>query len=186
MGPTETIDDDREDQALLDRGEVGRVLARHHAVLVQRARTRLHGSGRAAEADDVVQEAELRLVRQLAVGLPAGMPARACLHQYLRWAIQDLLARGHRDRRRWGERVDLDDVQERVGRDGVPSARHMALVQLLRGWAGRDGLVARAVWLDGLAPGEVADRLGMSANAVHQAASRVRTRLRREGLSDEH
>lgn len=184
MGPTEMTDEDREDQALLDRGEVGGVLARHHANLVQRARGALHRYGRTAEADDVVQEAQVRLVRQLAVGLPVGMPARACLHRYLGWAIQDLLARGRREEARWGRRVDLAEMHERVGIDGVPSAGHITLVQLLDGWPGRDGVIARAVWLEGRRVDEIAGELGMAPNAVHQATSRVRTRLRREGLNE--
>lgn len=182
VSPPETSDDDREDQALLERGEVGRVLARHHHNLVQRARAKLHPHC-LDDVDDVVQDAELRLVRQLAVGLPRGMPARACLHKYLDWAVIDLLRSGGRDRERWGLLLDLD-AQDHLGRDGVPSAAHLTLVQVLQTWAGQDGHVARALWLEGLSPADVAARLGMLPNAVHQATSRIRRRLLEEGLNE--
>lgn len=160
------------------------MLARHHRNLVQRARGRLHQHGRVADADDVVQEAEIRLVRQLAVGLPDGMPARACLHVYLSWAIADLLRTGGRERERWGQRVDLTDLQERIGHDDIPSVAHITLVQVLEEWSGQDGRVARALWLEGLSAADVAERLGMLPNAVHQASSRIRRRLLQEGLNE--
>jgi RNA polymerase sigma factor (sigma-70 family) len=167
-----TEDSDAEDDRLLARGDLGALLARHFDDLVAHARVRVG----AARADDVVQAALLRTLRELRAGRRWPIPFRAVVHQHLRWACADA----------FGETATATlpedwDVPDPVGEDAYLAVEErIALGALLDALPPGDRRVMRLRYLDGWEIEAIAGELGMTRNAVDQALWRGRRAIREE------
>lgn len=161
--------DDAEDARLLAEGELNEVLARHLPALLKRAQARMsHG-----EAQDCVQDAMIRVVRDHRRLGRFDLPIRVILHKRLTWQINDQFdARPNEAAlpEDWHQEVQEPGYDELASRDYVE--------QLLDHLDGKQRRVAEALYLDGLSIQEIADRFDMTRNAVDQALHRVHRRLK--------
>ena len=159
------------DARLLAEGRLEDVLARHLPDLRARARVRLRDE---TLADDAVQHALERVLREVRRGKHYRHPIRVILHQVLGWAIADVSAR-QRDRE---PDAPLD---EGVGGDDGGYSAGVARDWFDRAAASlpdRDRVVMRMRFAEGREAREIATALGITANAVHQAIHRGRRALR--------
>jgi DNA-directed RNA polymerase specialized sigma24 family protein len=138
------------DDRCLAEGRLDEVLARHLPDLRDRARVRMRD---AALADDVVQQALERVLREVR---------------------RDAWARAGA-----GREVPLDpgDGPDDDGGLGEVVARGW-FDQAVAGLPDRDREVMRMRVAEGREPAEIAEALGITANAVHQAIHRGRRALR--------
>jgi RNA polymerase sigma factor (sigma-70 family) len=170
-----TNESDAEDRRLLANGDIDALLAKYLPVALNRCRARLKGH---PDAEDVAQATLLRLVAEFHRGKSYGeTPYRVVVHKVIGWTISDHFE---------GRRIDEPLAEEAVASDdstGVVSDLYLS--GLLAEIAGNDGVVARARYLDGLEPDEIAGALEMKRNAVDQALWRVRKKLREELISGE-
>ncbi len=100
--PLASADDERDDDALMrayaqgDARAFGRLYARHHAVLYRFVR-RVLGQAHAAQADEVFQEAWLRVVRARHQWSPRGATFRTWLFTLAHRCAIDVLRRSGRE-----------------------------------------------------------------------------------------
>jgi len=150
------------------------LLARYEPVIVGRCIAKLRGS---LDAEDVAQDAKLRLLEEYRRGRTYGdLPYRVVVHQVIGWTIADYFAGRPTD-------VPLPEGWEPVASDD-PAADVVS-----RGWVewvvgqldGSDGRIFGMRYRDLLEPAEIAARLGMQPNAVHQALHRGLAKLRELG-----
>lgn len=172
---------DRHDALLLRDGRFDEVVARHLAALRTRARIRL--SRDLGAADEALAQCMLRACAEHRRGRTYDVPIRVVLHQMLGWAIAEVLRAAAAQR----EAVVPDDrvgAHQMTGAAMDMAAGVVARVDLgaaLAALAPRDRqcvTLAMAGWT----PAQTAEHLGIQANAVHQALSRARARLRRDWL----
>jgi RNA polymerase sigma factor (sigma-70 family) len=159
------------DSRLLAEGRLDEVLARHLPDLRARARVRIRDE---ALADDVVQQALERVLRELRRGKHYRHPMRVVLHQVLGWAIGDAFARRR-------EREPDAPLDAWAGGDddgyGAVDARDW-FDRAAAALPDRDRVVMRMRFAEGREAREIAVALGITANAVHQAIHRGRRALR--------
>lgn len=163
-------EEDATDAALLEAGDFEKALARHLPALIARARAKVSSR---PDADDVVQKAILRVFAEFREGRRwGGLPLRVVLHKRLDWTAKDHFA-ARRDEvglpEGWDPPDDADPYADVEDRDYVEA--------VLADLPPREQQVARMRILEGMEPREIAERLGIEANAVHQALHRVRRRL---------
>lgn len=162
---------DLDDANLLAAGDIGALLARYEPVIRGRCIARLRGS---LDAEDVAQDVRLRLLDEFRRGKRYdGIPYRVVVHQVIGWTVADHFAGRPTD-------VPLPEGWE-------PSAADDPLGEIVsRGWVewvvsqvdGKDGEVVALRYRDLLEPAEIAARLEMKPNAVHQAIHRALGKLR--------
>lgn len=157
---------------LLAEGRHDELLARHYEALRDRARLRVG----AADADDVLQAALERLVRELRRGCRYPVPFRVAAHQILGWAID---ARRARPDRHADGRVDADPADPVDHYAGVDM--RLTVEAIIATLPAGDRAAVRLRFVEGCEIAEIARRLGRTRNAVDQALFRGRRHLR-EGL----
>jgi RNA polymerase sigma factor (sigma-70 family) len=160
---------DAEDRRLLENGEIQLLLSGWVETIRARCIARMRGP----IGEDVAQAVCERLWRELKKGRhrEGKPPFRVIVHSVITWVCNGW------NEPRWREHELLDfdgaaaDPTEAVVVD-------LTLEQFVSTLPPGDGEVAALTYLDGLDAGEIADRLGKKPNAVYQAESRNRARLR--------
>ena len=145
-------------------------MARYEVVIHQRCVAALRGS---LDADDVAQDVKVRLWSELRKGKTYPVPFRVVVHKVIGWTLEDYyagrpthvpLADG------WDPADPSDDLDEVLDRDAVSS--------MLDGLRGKTKQVMELRYLERLEIAEIAERLAMEENAVHQALHRGHAKLR--------
>lgn len=168
-------DDDARDAQLLEAGEIDRLLAKYHPVILGRciARTNVR------DGEDVAQDVEFRLFPEFQAGkrYPA-VPYRVVVHNVIGWTLAEHL-QGRRtdvpmplgwepgDGGFEGELVDRLWIAELV--DQLPAVEQEACT---------------LVYIRGMSPAQAAAQLGTTANNVHQRLFHARRRLEEMMVGD--
>ena len=160
---------DAEDERLLENGEIGLLLAGWVETIRARSMARM----RSPVGEDVAQAVCERLWRELKLGKhrDGKLPFRVVVHSVIRWVCNGWFEPGWYE----NEFLDLDgaapDEVEAIVID-------VTLEQFVTTLPPGDGEVAALSYLDGLEPSEIAERLDKKPNAVYQAISRNKAKLR--------
>jgi RNA polymerase sigma-70 factor, ECF subfamily len=161
---------DAADARMLAAGEHAFLLAKYEPVIIGRCIAKLRGH---ADADDVAQDVKLRLWRELVAGKDHAVPFRVVVHQVIRWTIADYFDGRPTDvplPDAWDPSDPSDPLGELLDRDVVAS--------MLNGLEGRTREVMELRYLERLDVDQIAERLEMEPNAVHQALHRGHRKLR--------
>jgi len=159
---------DHEDARLMAQGAYGVLLATYYPVMRDRLRARRLPP---QQADDILQQACVRLLGELRSGRTYRVPFRVVVHNVLDWT-----RRGWSERREdllpeeWDAGAD-DDALRRVEEEHDLELR-------IAGLPPREQDVVRRRYGRGEAIEEIAADLGISRNAVDQALFRAHRRLR--------
>ena len=158
---------DAEDLRLLEAGCHAELLAAYHDVVVGRCVARL----RWPRGYDAAQDVFERLLTELRKGKTYPVPYRVVVHKVVDWTIKEHLA---------GEPVGpLPDGWEPVAPDELDEAiGDHDLMSLFATLPERAGDVCRLRYLLGLGVDQIAERLGIQENAVHQALWRGHQKLK--------
>lgn len=160
---------DAEDKRLLENGEIDLLLAGWYETICDTCIARMRGP----VGEDVAHAVCERLWRELKAGRhrDGRYPFRVIVHSVIKWVSQGWFEPGWQE----SELFDLDgaapDEAEAVIVD-------VTLEQFVATLSPGDGEVARLLYLEGLEPAEIAERLEKQPNAVYQAISRNKTKLR--------
>ncbi len=160
---------DAEDKRLLETGEIDLLLAGW----VETIRGWCVAKMRGAVGEDVAQAVCERLWRELKAGKhrDGRRPFRVIVHSVIGWVCSGWYEPGWRE----SELFDLDgaapDETEAVIVD-------LTLEQFVATLPSGDGEVGALYYLEALEPAEIAERLSKKPNAVYQAISRNKGRLR--------
>ena len=161
---------DRDDHELLQKGEIGRLLAKYEPAVTARCVARL----RNADAEDVAQNVMLRILGEFRRGKRwNNQPFRVVIHQVTRWTIKDYFE-GRRHTDPLPEDWDSGNpgwTDEVVGRD--------YMTQLLMELGEADKEIAALHYFKDLGADEIGERLEKTRNAIDQALFRIRTKLRK-------
>ncbi len=159
-------DRDAEDGRLLGAGEHADLMAAYYPVIIARLRLRLPE----ADVGDVAHRVVERLLGELARGKTYRVPFRVVVHNVIGWKLKE----------HWAERRDepLPPEPEALDDPVGDAATSVGLRQMLQALAPREREVIELRLLEGLEIDEIAERLGMTRNAVDQALFRGRRRLR--------
>jgi RNA polymerase sigma factor (sigma-70 family) len=150
---------DREDAELLESGGYGRLLATYYEEVRGRCRAAIRNE---ADADEVTQRVFERVLRELKAGKTYPIRFRAALHNIVTWTIKDFF-RQRRD-------LPMPDWLEQDAPDPFESFEDTHdLASLFADLPARRREVLELRYIDGLEFGEIAERLGIDANAVYQA-----------------
>lgn len=168
--PDERTARDDEDARLLEARDHATLLAAYYPTILLRLRIRRLSLD---EAEDVRQRVVEHLLRELASGKKFDVPFRVIVHQRTTWELLDYYAeRKRREAELAAEREPGSvDVFERVESD-------LDLDLLLTNLPGRERQVAVLRWQHGFEVSQIAETLGIEANAVHQALFRAHRKLR--------
>jgi RNA polymerase sigma factor (sigma-70 family) len=160
---------DAEDKRLLETGEIELLLAGW----VETIRDRCWAKMRGPVGDDVGQAVCERLWKELKLGRhrEGAYPFRVIVHSVINWVCSGWYEPGWREH----ELFEADGPAPDGAADVVVA---VTLEQFVVTLPPGDGEVARLLYLEGLEPGEIAERLDKSANAVYQAISRNKAKLR--------
>jgi RNA polymerase sigma factor (sigma-70 family) len=158
-------DRDAEDDALLAAGRHADLLAAYYATILARIKLKVP----AADVGDVAHDVIERLLRELRRGRRYRVPFRVVVHNVVGWKLREHYAR----------RVDEPLPPEPVAFDDPvgDAETRIGLQQMLATLPPREREVMTLRLLEGLEIVEIADRLGMTRNAVDQAIHRARARL---------
>jgi RNA polymerase sigma factor (sigma-70 family) len=165
-------DGDAADAALLAAGDHARLLAKYEPIIIGRCIAKLRGH---LDAEDVAQDVKLRLWNELKAGKTYPVPYRVVVHQVIGWTVGDYLAGRPTDvplPDGWEPANPSDDLAELRDRDAVSS-----MLEDLPEGKTREVMELR--YLERLEVAEIAERLGMDQNAVHQALHRGHDKLRK-------
>ena len=160
---------DAEDRRLLENGEVTLLLEGWYETIKGLCVARMRGP----VGEDVAQAVCERLWRELKAGRhrDGKVPFRVVVHSVVKWVCSGWFEPGWQE----SELFDLDgaapDPSEAVIVD-------VTLEQFVATLPPGDGEIAALSYLDGLEPAEIAERVGKKPNAVYQAISRNKDRLR--------
>jgi RNA polymerase sigma-70 factor, ECF subfamily len=158
---------DAEDKRLLEEGEYAKLLEAYYGVIVKRCQSRTSSDG---EAFDVAAEVVIRLLGELKSGKHYPVPFRVVVHKIVGWKLAEHFAGRSRD-------VELgDDLSDDGAYDVVEDRRD--LMSFLDELPTREREVALLRILVGLAPNEIASKLGIERNNVDQAWHRAKGKLR--------
>lgn len=158
---------DAEDSRLLDANDHTTLLATYYPVILERCRVRL----RDPDAWEVAHAVVDRLLSELSRAKRYPVPFRVVVHKVIDWKVKEHFAAGR------GEA--LPEEWDKPGPDAYAEVEErFDLERLFAGLPGRDGEVMRLRYLDLLEPAQIAEALGISANAVHQALWRGHQALR--------
>ena len=163
---------DAEDIRLLDANDHSRLFATYFPVVRERCRLRLND----ADADEVTQLVFLRIFTELSRGKTYTVPFRVVVHQVTTWMIKEFLS----DRA-----SPLLDPQEWELEAPDPYEEFEQEYDLRRLFSKcppgvREVLELR--YIEGLDPEQIAERLGITRNAVDQRLHRG-TKMLREYLN---
>ena len=160
---------DADDERLLAEGEIDRLLAGWVETIRDICVARMRGP----MGEDVAQAACERLWRELKAGRhrDGRYPFRVIVHSVIKWVCKGWYEPGWQE----SELFDLDGAAPDQA-DGV--VVEVTLEQFVATLPPGDGEVAGLYYLDGLEPAEVADRLDKKPNAIYQAISRNKAKLR--------
>ena len=154
---------DAEDKRLLEAGEHTQLLENYVYLVQEWVAIRVRDR---QAAEEVAQRVFLRLASELAAGKSYSVPYRVVVWNVVTWT-----ARGYE----WSpkEADTLPEEWDDVAPDQFAAweAEHdlgLLLADLPEG----DRAVLELIYREGLAPAQVAERLGMKPNAVHQATYR--------------
>jgi len=164
-------DGDGDDARLLACGEHARLLAKYEPTIIGRCIAELRGH---LDADDVAQDAKVRLWSELRKGRTYSVPFRVVVHNVIRWTLKDYYARRPTHvplADDWDPADPGDGLDELLDRDAVLSV----LDELDEG---KTRQVMELRYLDRLEIDEIAEQLGMTRNAVDQALHRGHRKLR--------
>jgi len=159
---------DAEDTRLLENGEIDLLLAGWYETIVDVCVAKMRGP----VGEDVAQAVCERLWKELKAGRhrDGKLPFRVVVYSVSSWVCRGWYEPGWQE----NELFDLDgaapDETERV-------IVALTLEQFVATLAPGDGEVARLYYIDGLEPGEIAERLDKKPNAVYQAISRNKAKL---------
>jgi RNA polymerase sigma factor (sigma-70 family) len=160
---------DAEDMRLLQTGEIDLLLGGWYETIVDVCVVKMRGT----VGEDVAQAVCERLWKELKAGRhrDGRLPFRVVVYSVSTWVCKGWYEPG------WQENAlfDLDgaatDETDRV-------IVELTLEQFVATLPPGDGEVAALYYLEGLEPGEIAERTGKKANAVYQAISRNKRKLR--------
>jgi RNA polymerase sigma factor (sigma-70 family) len=160
---------DAEDTRLLEEGELALLLAGWYEPIRGRCVARMRGP----VGEDVAQAVCERLWRELKAGRhrDGKHPFRVVVHSVIRWVCDGWFEPGWREH----ELFEPDGASVDETEDVVVD---VTLEQFVATLPPGDGEVAALLYLEGLEPGEIAERLGKERNAVYQATYRIRGKLR--------
>lgn len=162
-------DEDARDAELLETGQIDRLLAKYHVVIVGRciARTNVH------DGQDVAQDVEFRLFREYQAGKRyPGVPYRVVVHNVIAWTLADHFAGRPTD-------VPLPDDWGGAGADFAGGlVDRVWLAELIEELPAGERDACRLVYLAGASPEQAARELGTTRNNVDQRLFRARGRLR--------
>jgi RNA polymerase sigma factor (sigma-70 family) len=160
---------DAEDKRLLDAGEHKLLVSGYFHWVRERCFLRLRDPD---AADEVAQKVFVRLLKELAAGKTYPVPYRVVVLMATEWTIKDRYAPRRSE-------AELPDDFDGWAPDAYAAweQRH-DLALLLADLPPVQRHVAEAIYRDGLAPGEAAERLGMKPNAVYQALHNAHANLR--------
>ncbi len=160
---------DAEDERLLAAGEINLLLAGWYETIRDLCIARLRGP----VGEDVAHAACERLLRELKAGKhrEGRYPFRVIVHSVVKWVCNGWFEPGWQE----GELFDLDGAAPDET-DAV--IVELTLEQFVATLPPGDGEVGALYYLEGLEPGEIAERLDKKPNAVYQAISRNKARLR--------
>ena len=162
-------DDDARDVHLLETGQIERLLARYHLAILGRCIVRA-GAG---EGEDVAQDVEYRLLREFRAGRRyPGVPYRVVVHNVIRWTLAEHFRGRPTD-------VPLADGWEQAdGGFAADLLDRLWLADLIAELPRVEREACTLVYGEGLSPAQAAERLGTTANNVHQRLFHARKRLR--------
>ena len=159
---------DAEDRRLLEAGDFAQLLANYFHPVRQRLVARLRNED---AANEVAQTVFDRLLRELTSGKTYPVPFRVVVWQVVEWKLKE-----HFGGRREVPVADLPPVE---AADELAELEARAdLGTLFAELPERQREVAKLRYLQGLEPAQIADRLGIEANAVYQALFNANGRLR--------
>jgi DNA-directed RNA polymerase specialized sigma24 family protein len=160
---------DAEDKRLLEAGDIELLLAGWYETIVRRCVAKMRGP----VGHDVAQAVSERLWKQLKQGKyhDGKLPFRVIVHQRIGWTCDGWYEPGWRE----DEWLDVDTP---TPDDALDVDTRLDLESFVETLPPADGEVARLWLFEGLDPAEIAVRLVKNPNAVYQALSRNRARLR--------
>jgi DNA-directed RNA polymerase specialized sigma24 family protein len=161
-------DDDARDAQLLEAGEIDRLLAKYHPVILGRciARTNVR------DGEDVAQDVEFRLFREFQAGkrYPA-VPYRVVVHNVIGWTLAE-----HFQGRRTDVPMPLGWEPGDGGFEGELVDR-LWIAELVDQLPAVEQEACTLVYIRGMSPAQAAAHLGTTANNVHQRLFHARRRL---------
>jgi RNA polymerase sigma factor (sigma-70 family) len=160
---------DAEDALLLENGDHAALIAAYHAIVVQRCLIAV----RSEAGYDVAQNVFERLLKELTARKRYRVPYRVVVHKVVDWTVQEHFQGLPTDvplPDGW-DPVDEADPYRTVEDDEVLAALFADLPEGSR-------RVLELRYREGLGIDEVAERLGMTRNAVDQALHRGHSKLR--------
>ena len=159
---------DAEDKRLLETGEIDLLLAGW----VETIRGLCVAKMRGAVGEDVAQSVCERLWKELKAGKhrDGKHPFRVIVHSVIGWICKGWYEPGWQE----SELFDLDGAAPDESDEVVIE---VTLEQFVAPLPPGDGAIADLYYLDGLEPGEIAERVDKNPNAVYQAISRNKKRL---------
>ena len=160
---------DAEDKRLLETGEIDLLLAGW----VETIRGRCIAKMRGPVGEDVAQAVCERLWRELKAGRhrDGRYPFRVIVHSVIGWVCRGWYEPG------WQEN-ELFDVDGAGPDEADLVVLDVTLEQFVATLPPGDGEIAALTYLEGLEPAEIAERTGKKPNAVYQAISRNKQKLR--------
>jgi RNA polymerase sigma factor (sigma-70 family) len=160
---------DAEDTRLLAEGNVNELLAGY----VDTIRARCIAKMRGPVGEDVAQAVCERLWKELKLGKHrnGGLPFRVIVHQVITYTCKGWYEQG------WGE-SELIEVDGPTPDPTAEIDHRLDLETFVATIPPGDRRVAELAWLAGLEAAEIAVELGKQPNAIHQATSRNKQRLR--------
>ena len=160
---------DAEDSRLLEANEHARLLATYYPVVVERCRLRLPDP----DAYEVAHRVAERLLVELAKGKRYPVPFRVVVHMVTTWKIKEFFSRGRVE-------LDVDDVDIEAPDPFGDFEQGHDLTLMFAGLPPRAREVLTLRYVEGLDVDEIAERLGIDPNAVHQALHRGHKGLREQ------
>ena len=158
---------DAEDKRLLEDGEIDLLLAGWVETIVGYCVARMRGP----VGEDVGQAVCERLWKELKAGRHRdGLPFRVIVYSVSNWVCGGWYEPGWRE----SALFDVDGPAPDEAGDVVVA---VTLEQFVATLPPGDGEVARLLYLEGLDPGEIAERLDKKPNAIYQAISRNKQKL---------
>ena len=159
---------DAEDKRLLETGEIDLLLAGW----VETIRGLCVAKMRGAVGEDVAQAVCERLWKELKAGKhrDGKHPFRVIVHSVIGWVCKGWYEPG------WQE-SELFDLDGAAPDESDLVVIEVTLEQFVATLPPGDGAIAELYYLDGLEPGEIAERVDKNPNAVYQAISRNKKRL---------
>ena len=159
---------DAEDKRLLETGEIDLLLAGW----VETIRGLCVAKMRGAVGEDVAQAVCERLWKELKAGRhrDGKHPFRVIVYSVIGWVCKGWYEPG------WQE-SELFDLDGAAPDESDQVVIEVTLEQFVATLPPGDGEIAELYYLDGLEPGEIAERVDKNPNAVYQAISRNKKRL---------